>query len=103
MITEKELLQAIELCKKDPVTYANIEKLANLFIVYDHLYGVEPQIDDRRITVENIIGHHGDSEFMTIIADQRADKVWDVMDELMGTIKVINPHLYEGVLRKLDD
>lgn len=103
MITERELLEAIERCKKDPVTYANIEKLANLFIVYDHLYGEAPVYDDRRITVENIIGHHGDSDFLVLVNEKSADKVWKVIDELLETIKVINPRLYDGVLRKIDD
>ena len=81
MITERELLEAIRKCERDPVTYNSCEKLANYYIIYDHLFG-EPR-DTVAREIEKVISV--------------------VMDELLTTIQVINPRLYDGVIRKLTD
>ena len=37
MITEKELLSAIAECEAEPITAAKVGKLADFYIIYDHL------------------------------------------------------------------
>ena len=32
-----------------------------------------------------------------------AADVWPIMDELMSTLQVLQPRLYDGVMRKLQD
>lgn len=106
MVTERELLQAIEDCKKDPITYNSIEKLANLYVVYDHLFGNTTGYSaapTKLEEVETIISKHGDSEFLQSVDGMSADKVWRVIDELLEVIKVTNTRLYESVLRKLQE
>lgn len=51
---------------------------------------------------ENIITVDGDSDFFTAIDGRKASEMWAVMDELMSTLEVINPRLYEGVMRKIN-
>jgi hypothetical protein len=39
MLTEQDLLNEIALCESQNHTYSNLEKLATLYVLYDHLYG----------------------------------------------------------------
>lgn len=99
MITERELLEAMRKCEKDPVTYNSCEKLANYYIIYDHLFGEPSETTVEKI--EKIISVDGDTEFLQTVNGMKSEKVWLVMDELLTTIQVINPRLYDGVIRKL--
>jgi hypothetical protein len=109
MVTEKELLDAIRECEKDPITYNSIEKLANLYTVHHHLYGdrgyshAEPPMPTVQSEVENTIGDYGDTEFLLKVKGMKADTVWKVIDELLEVLKVTNPRLYDGVIRKLEN
>lgn len=102
MITERELLEEIEKCQRDPVTYTSIGKLADLYTVQDHLFErVQPDPYPRQ--AEKVIRSSGDSEFLRTVDGMDSEKVFAVMDELMGVLEVSNPRLYDGVMRKLDD
>lgn len=101
MVTERELLKAIQECERDPITYNNIEKLANLYTVYDHLFGEHYEPSER--TTEKSIISESNSEFSRKIRGKNSEKVWAVIDELMQTIKVINPRLYDAVLERIDE
>jgi hypothetical protein len=103
MITEQELLDAINSCLKDPVSYSNCEKLANFFVIHDHLYGHKTESASSRERVE-IIRTSGTSDFLKAADGMEIKKFLAVMDELLTkTIKVINPRLYDGVMQKLDE
>lgn len=99
MLSRKNILKAIDECKNSTESFQNCQKLATLYIIYDHLYG-EP--DNRQETIrEVIVENYGDSEFLDLIAGKNADKVWGIIDELMRTLEAIQPALYNAVLRKL--
>lgn len=104
MITKKELQSAIDEYKKAPATFANCEKLATYCILYDHLYSEKT---DERPKVEKIkevvIETDGSSEFLQMIQGDDPKRIWAIMDELMTTIKVINPRLYDGVINKIEE
>ena len=53
--------------------------------------------------VETIIGDHGDSEFLKVIAGKDSALVWNVLNATMETLKVMEPRLYAGVLRRIQD
>lgn len=104
MITERELLDAIKECEKEPITMAKCDKLASFYIIYDHLFGNGGySFGQGKTEVEKVITTNGDSEFLRMIDGMKSERVLKVVDELMETIKLINPKLYDGVLRKLDD
>ena len=104
MITERELLQAIDECQSEPMTSAKIGKLADLITVHTYLYGdKDPATAPIERTVEKVISARGDSDFMRKIDGMGADDVWRVIDELMQTLEVINPRLYDGVIRRLEE
>lgn len=54
--------------------------------------GPEPETLDR----------YGDSDFLQAIDGKDSSAAWLVMDELMDTLRVVNPRAYESVMRKLD-
>lgn len=106
MIAEKELLQAIQECESEPTTMAKISKLADFYIIYDHLFGGskhETEYSSDTGETSEIISVSGNSEFLRTINGKKSDKVWAVIDELVSVIQVINPRLYNGVIRKLDE
>lgn len=90
---EKINSEIIEMEKHD-TTYATCERLAWLYIVRDHLNGYAKQ---SMLTVDVT----GESDFMRAVSGKSADEVWGIMDELMNTLKVVSPNLYNGVMRKI--
>lgn len=104
MITERELLKAIDECQQEPITSSKRGTLADLYIIYDHLFG-EPintgySYDNH---IENTIYTNGDTEFMRIVNGKNADKVIIVLNELMEAIQALHPRMYDSILRKIED
>lgn len=97
MLTKRELLNAIKELEDSATSYEKCKKLVTFYTLYDYMYG-EPKTEPK---VEQVVGAYGESEFMNVIKGMPCNKVWEVMDELMSTLKVLNPNLYEGVLVKL--
>lgn len=120
MISKKELIEAIEHYKNAPVTIDTCEKLAALYTVKDRLYG-EDHIENGRDYHEKMSRYSGaqapeyreekakiqvpdaTSEFLRSVDGMDAKAFWKVMDELVETVKIINPRLYDGFMRKLND
>ena len=63
------------------------------------LYSYSPSLTSS----SDVISYGGDSEFARKIDSMNTLKVLDIMDELMDTISVLNPSLYNGVMRKLSE
>lgn len=101
MISKQELLDAIEQCERAPMSYQNCEKLATFYAIYDHLYA-EPEPQVERVT-ETKISVSGDSDFYRKIDGSNASSVWKIMDELMQTLQLVQPRLYDGVMQKIED
>ena len=96
MISRYEVEKAILEHESKDTSYANCERLAWLYIVRDHLMSAEMRSN-------GLFTPTGESEFIKAVAGKDGVAVWAVLDELMDTLKVINPRLYDGVMRKLDD
>ena len=77
--------------ENQPASYQNIERLAWLYIVRDHLtepvHGEMPK---------------GESEYFCACAGKSISDVMAVMDDLMDALMVIQPRLYQAVLTKLN-
>ena len=99
MFSESELLKAIEELEKAPATFQDVEKLATFYILYDHLYKVQkPEIEPiKEVTIDRYNG----SELFRVISGKRAKDVWEVMNDVMGMIKVTQPHIYKAVIHRL--
>lgn len=111
MITEKDLQDAIAECQgvRHPSASTCI-KLAAFFTIYDHLYpkNLEPPIKSLdaysyQSKNEEVVSEYGDSEFYKVIAGRDADKMWEIINELMDTLAILNPKLYNSVIEKLRD
>ncbi len=103
MITERELLQAIRECEADPITSSKVGKLANLYVIYDHLYGNPMRGYSGASAPDDVIRTDGGSEFLDYVDGRRADRVWRILDELMDAVKTLHPRMYDTVLDKLSD
>lgn len=97
MLTKRELLNAIKELEESTPTYEKCKRLVTFYQLYDYMYG-EPKREER---TERVVGAYGESEFMKVIAGKDIREVMGVMDELMSTLNVLNPNLYQGVLVKL--
>ncbi len=103
MFSKNELLDAIDELEMSPATYQNAEKLATFYSLYDHLYGDKSKMSAVESSREVIIQNHGDSEFLRMISGKRSEDVWQVMDELMETVKMLQPRLYQATLERISE
>ena len=62
---------------------------------YGYSYAAEP------VPVDTHITYTSDTEFSRVIDGRRQEDVWPIIDELMSTVQVLMPRLYDGVMRKL--
>ena len=99
MFPEADLLKAISELEKTSATYQDAEKLATFYTIYDHLYKCEKPIVEpiKEVTINRYNG----SEFLRVISCKQARKVWEVMNDVMGMVKVTQPHIYKAVMQRL--
>ena len=109
MITERDLQEAIAECKgqRNPSASTCI-KLAAFYIIHDHLFGTADRespggysFSPAELPPAETVTVYGDSEFAEAVSGLAPADAWAVMDELMDTLRVLNPGLYRSVLRKL--
>lgn len=97
MITEQDLREAISECMgvKNP-NAATCMKLASYYSILDHIATEKPQ---QRGTGYSYAGEQ--SEFLKAVLKLPEGEAWPIMDDLMNTLKVLQPRLYEGVMRRV--
>jgi hypothetical protein len=107
MITRRDLDEAIERIRGQVnQTMSECVRLAALYTIRDHLdaeptdgyYGAASPAQE----TETVIGDYGDTEFLQMIAGMNSADVWPVMAEAMESLKIMEPRLYAGILRKLN-
>ena len=105
MITERELQEAIKECMQEPVTGTKRGTLADLIIIQDYLFGtpIYDEMYSYANKVERVVEIGGDTEFLQAINGKDAEKVWKVIDELVSATKVLQPRMYDGLIRRLED
>ena len=98
MIAEQDILDAIAEVEQQPDTFIKAAKLATFYSLLDHLYppGYSGENNNNEETF------YGDSEFLTAIRGKDSAFLWGIMDELMNTVAILMPRLYDGVMRKLE-
>lgn len=101
MFSKSELIDAIDELENSPATYQNAEKLATFYLLYDHLYIQKEPIQRVEPTREVTIHRYGDSDFLQVISDKRAEDIWKIMDELMETLEMLHPKLYRATIDKI--
>ena len=108
MIKKEELLDAIAECQGQRNPNANTcIKLAAYYTIQQNLFpGKDQPMPDysfRAAPAEQIetVNLDSDSEFSRAVNDRDVNEVLPIWDELMTTLKIVNPRLYDGVMRKI--
>ena len=111
MITQHDLQEAIEACRgKLNPNRDDALLLAACYTIQQHLYPADVQDSGRGYSMAGPpasgavdgVGDYGDSEFLRSVSGRDPAAMWRVMDDLMDTIKVVNPRVYAGVMRKIE-
>lgn len=100
MVTERELREAIRECESAPASLQSLEKLAVFYTIYDKNFVNNAESSEKptkSIDVQPI----SDSEFMRLIVGKDWTYLLVILDELMDTVKILQPRLYDAVMRKL--
>lgn len=115
MIYEKDLDESIARYQGETNPSINTcIKLAACYALKHELFGVPEQQEQRAEiapsysyapaqTIETTIDYYSDTDFSQAIDGRNPADIWPIMDELMSTIQVLMPRLYDGVMRKLQD
>ena len=108
MITQQDLAQAIAECQGDRNPNANTcIKLAAFLTIQRELFGEEKQAEQLSsysfapAPDRNIVEIDSDSEFAQAVNGMPLDEFFPVMDELMDTLQIVQPRLFNAVMAKL--
>ena len=117
MFTKYELLDGVNEIMEGKHTIQNCERLAAIYTVLDHLYPENAENSqkmalnsqnmgysyDNKVETESkpVVGRYGNSEFLQAVAGNDIKDVLLLMNELMDAITVLNPRLYDSVIRRL--
>ena len=107
MITKKDLEAAIAECqgKRNPDAKTCI-MLAAFYTIQREMFGEEKEAEQSSYSyapapVQNTIEIDSESEFARAIEGKSMDEVLPIVDELMDTLQIIQPRLYNAVMMKL--
>ena len=111
MITEQDLTAAIAECqgKRNPDANTCI-KLAAFYTIRNHLfpetpersgYGAQEGYAYAPAPEATTLDVNGKSEFTDAVRGRKLDEVWPIIDELMLTLQMVQPRLYNAVMEKV--
>ena len=104
MVSEAELLEGIADCFTGEPTPDKMIKMASYFIVKDHLYQEEIKHTSRSSKEQaETIYTSGNSDFLRMVNGKDTSRIMEIMDELMETMKVIQPRIYDSVMRRVSN
>lgn len=100
MITKHDLESAIAECqgKKNPDARTCI-MLASFYTIKREMFGEE--IEHPQYSFAPAPEYYSDSEFSRMISGKSPSEFLPIIDELMSTLRVLMPRLYDAVLDKL--
>lgn len=104
MITEQDLRQAIAECQgeRNPNAQTCI-KLAAYYTILNQMDQPEKDTGYSGAAYKPETVYRSDTEFGQLASRMKTDDVLAVVDELMEALAVLNPKLYDGVIRNLED
>ena len=115
MITEHDLQEAIAECQGQRNPNANTcIKLAAFLTLQKEMFGSkdkEHSADTRNMSgysfaqtpSNETVGLYGESDFLSAIEGKDMQSVFMVMNELMDTMQVLQPRIYDSVMRKVQN
>lgn len=108
MITRRDLEEAIAECqgRRNPDANTCI-KLAAFYTIRDHLFPEQKEITGEvpsySYSGPDVIQYDGESEFAQTINGLETDQALQIIEEAMQAVSVLQPRLYESIIRKLRD
>ena len=108
MLDPKEIDIEIARLEYGESSYPAYQKLANLYTIRNQMKKSEqpqqPSVQAYSLAAAPepaYTGRYGDSEFLREIEGRDQEDVFRIMDDLMDTLQVANPRVYNGVMRKI--
>ena len=106
MLDPKEIDLEIARLEYGESSYPAYAKLATLYTIKNQMNRAETKQQEPRqayslAAAPELTGRYGDSEFLREIEGRDMEDVLQVMDDLMDTLQVANPRVYNGVMRKI--
>lgn len=106
MLDPKEIDIEIARLEYGESSYPAYAKLATLYTIKNQMNRAEEKQQEpiQAYSMESApeyTGRYGDSEFLREIEGRDKDGVFQIMDDLMDTLQVANPRVYNGVMRKI--
>lgn len=107
MLDPKEIDIEIARLEYGESSYPAYAKLATLYTIrnqmnrtdesphYETSYSFTPA------PTSSSVDDYGDSEFLQSLYGKNEADAWAIMDDLMDTLQVANPRVYNGVMRKI--
>ena len=96
MISKDELDKTILELEMRDTTFANCSKLADLYVVRDHITG---QYQKQPTPLEIA----GDSEFLRAVDGKNSIAIWEIIDDLMDTIRITSPRVYSSIMHRISN
>lgn len=109
MLDPKEIDIEISRLEYGESSYPAYAKLANLYTIRNQMQKQGSEKQDRSYDYSYSVDTsnptqveaYGNSEFLATISGLKQSDVWEIMDDLMDTLQVTNPRVYNGVMRKI--
>ena len=102
MITEHDLKAAIAECQGKPNPDARTcIMLAAFYTIQREMFGGEKPEYSYAPAPSTTISLRSESEFANVVNGKEQEEVMPVMDELMETLSIIQPRLYNAVMDRL--
>ena len=98
----KEIEWAISELENQESSKSNYALLAALYTCRDNIRGAgDYAVSYSSAPAPQEVPQYGSSEFLQVVSGVDSNAAWLIMDELMETLRVVNPKVYESVMRKL--
>lgn len=104
----KEIEWAIHELENEESSERRYAMLAALYTCRKEMAGenAQPQIaaysrEAVPVSEPEPLGLYGDSDFLQAVEGKDPSAAWGVMDEHMDALRMMNPRVYQGVMRKL--
>lgn len=104
MITEKDLHEAIAECQGERNPDARTcRNLAAFYTILDHIQEKEEDTSsiESGYSFSAPIEYQSSSEFFGYVANMNINDILALFDEVMDTLMIVNPRLYESIIRKV--
>lgn len=103
MITEHDLHEAIAECQGQRNPNANTcIKLAAYYIILEHLEQKDEGYSYSAPPMPTVSRYTSDTEFGRAVEGKDIDELLPLIDEIMSALSVIQPRMYDAVMRKLE-